>query len=206
MGSEDRLEVKASSSSNISTNPSSQNDTQSLNIKGLNLKKIKIKTTTDKSKFQSFINQPLIRVPKNIIKMEKVGEINLQNQQKLRDHSSSQTKIVPKLQKCKMLDNYKIFLKSKINQDKMIKPVKKVESPMIKQQSAPLKLSDSQKQIQYQELRQKLNHILYKHKKRKPLCRPISGAQTIGYHTPSKRLMRERSSPGIRNSSLGESL
>lgn len=51
MGSEERLDVKASSSSNISTNPSSQNDTQSLNIKGLNMKKIKIKTTTDKSKF-----------------------------------------------------------------------------------------------------------------------------------------------------------
>lgn len=59
-------------------------------------------------------------------------------------------------------------------------------------------------ELRYSELNQHLNHILYKHKKRKMIRRPIIGASALGIssiQTPSKKLMRERSSPGTRRNS-----
>jgi len=52
-------------------------------------------------------------------------------------------------------------------------------------------------------LNQELNHILFKYKRRKLITRPILGAEHMRlstFNTPSKRLMKERSSPGLRHS------
>jgi len=54
---------------------------------------------------------------------------------------------------------------------------------------------------QFQELKKQLSHILFKNHRRLLSQRKSSKSLLlVGSHTPSRRLMRERSSPGIRAS------